>query len=421
MTQTEHITIRPLASTRTSGSLVHATFSPVGCTLTELIIIDRDGVERDVALGFETPEMHRAAMDAPGWGYLGSTAGRVANRIADAKFSLDGCKYVLTASQPPNTLHGGGPDHAYDAQLFSVKSSSQNSITFSLRDFHDTGSGGFPGTLDVEIVIEADEKEVRWTYLANLVDEQTEKKIAIERGRNPSEPIAQSTPVAIANHAYLNLSGMVDETVVAGVQGWPGVTGSTARGHVVCFPSHVVNGVLEFDPTNIPTGKVDSLVGPMDFGNPRELSASNIPGDASNPDVRPGWDNYFTVDPKLCSNVWQRDSHNLSDFQINHIATISSPTTGISLSILTTEPGFQFYTSSWLDGMLPTKYKPTQRTGRNSSNDNNTYGRYSGLAIEPHPYVNAVNHPEWKAQSVITRGGKGYSSKVVWNFSVVAL
>ncbi|KXS20479.1 galactose mutarotase-like protein [Gonapodya prolifera JEL478] len=409
----QFVSLSPVSHPSTPGSIVRLTLSTLGCTVTHLVVLDRNGIERDVVLGFDSNEKLKAAMDSPGWGYVGSTVGRVANRISNGRFSLDGVKFEVTQSQSPNTLHGGGPTHSYDQQLFNIESTSQSSAKLSLRDVHDVGNGGFPGTLDVTVSVEVHQDEVVWTYHAHLVDEATEKNLYAQRGRDASEPVTKETPVAVTNHTYFNLSGMQDESVISGVQGWPGVTGSTSKGHVVHFPADVVKGVLEFDSTNIPTGRVDPLQGPMDFGTPRELSISSFPGDASKPENRPGWDHYFTVDQKLCGAAWKRDKHELSDFSLNPVVSVSSTTTGINLAIHSTEPGFQFYTSAWLDGMVASPYKSTQKAGTHGS----IYGRYAGFAVEPQPYVDAVNHPEWQAQSVISRGGKGYNSKLVWKFS----
>ena len=73
-----------------------------GAILTELHVPDRDGKPGDVVLGFDTLEGYLA-----GHPYFGATVGRVANRIARGKFTLDGKDYTLAVNNGPNTLHGG--------------------------------------------------------------------------------------------------------------------------------------------------------------------------------------------------------------------------------------------------------------------------------------------------------------------------
>jgi hypothetical protein len=38
--------------------------------------------------------------------YFGAIVGRVANRIKDGKFNLNGADYTLPVNRPPNSLHG---------------------------------------------------------------------------------------------------------------------------------------------------------------------------------------------------------------------------------------------------------------------------------------------------------------------------
>ena len=73
-----------------------------GAIVTEIDVPDRNGKPDDVVLGFDNLEGYLG-----GHPYFGARVGRVANRIAGAKFSLDGKDYNLAANNGPNSLHGG--------------------------------------------------------------------------------------------------------------------------------------------------------------------------------------------------------------------------------------------------------------------------------------------------------------------------
>ena len=83
----------------------HGTIARVityGGIITELLVRDRAGTLGDVVLGFDHLEQYE--QENP---YFGCITGRVANRIAGGKFSLDGQEYTLAVNNGPNHLHGG--------------------------------------------------------------------------------------------------------------------------------------------------------------------------------------------------------------------------------------------------------------------------------------------------------------------------
>ena len=95
---------------RAHGIEVHT--SPFGATITKIIVPDRDGNDADVVLGYDNLKSYEDAHERP---YFGAIVGRVANRIAKARFTLDERTYTLAATNGPNTLHGGvkGFDRAW--------------------------------------------------------------------------------------------------------------------------------------------------------------------------------------------------------------------------------------------------------------------------------------------------------------------
>ena len=75
---------------------------PTGAVIQRLLLPDASGQVADVVLGFDTIEPYRDGTSP----YFGAVVGRVANRIANATFELDGQRYELAANNGPNCLHG---------------------------------------------------------------------------------------------------------------------------------------------------------------------------------------------------------------------------------------------------------------------------------------------------------------------------
>ena len=112
-----------------------------GATLQALLVPDRRGQPADVVLGYDDLAGYVAKPQ-----FFGATVGRYANRIAGAKFTLDGKTYSLAANDGPNALHGG--TKGFDKVVWTiaeVKSSPVASVTltYTSRD----GEEGYPGTL----------------------------------------------------------------------------------------------------------------------------------------------------------------------------------------------------------------------------------------------------------------------------------
>ncbi len=118
--------------------------------------------------------------------YIGTSVGRVANRIGDASFSVEGTKCSVSQNIPPHTLHGGVVGFN-KANWIVEKTVGQNSVTFS----HESPDGdmGYPG----KVVAKA-------TY--TLTDEG---EVLVEYEATTDKP----TIVNLVNHAYFNLAQQV--------------------------------------------------------------------------------------------------------------------------------------------------------------------------------------------------------------------
>ena len=120
------------------------TFYTYGGIIQSLLVKDRQGIARDVELGFDTlDEYVKAAC------YYGAPIGRYANRIGGAKFTMDGREYHLTANENGNTLHGGNGLTFRVWQAVKEEDGGEPSVT--LRVESPDGEDGFPGNLTMEM------------------------------------------------------------------------------------------------------------------------------------------------------------------------------------------------------------------------------------------------------------------------------
>jgi aldose 1-epimerase len=177
---------------------------------------------RPVVLGFDEFACYRA--HSP---YFGAIAGRVANRIGGARFTLDGTLYSLPANEGPNQLHGGPEGISH--QIWQIADQSRESVKLTL--FSPDGAMGYPGNLEIAV-----------TY--TLTGNRLEIDFAAETDR--------PTPVNIVQHNYFNLMGRGD-----------------VLDHRLSFAS---GAYTELDEGQIPTGAILPTKGTdLDFREARTL------------------------------------------------------------------------------------------------------------------------------------------------------
>src|SRR5262245_54038230 len=151
-----------------------------GGIVTELLAPDRDGKMDNVVLGFDNLKDYLA-----GHPFFGALAGRVANRIAKAKFTLDGKEYKLAANNGPNSLHGG--KKGFDKVVWKAEPvMASAAVGVKLTYLSPDGEEGYPGNLSAAV-----------TYsLTNA----NELKIDYEATTD------KATPVNLTHHGYFNLA-----------------------------------------------------------------------------------------------------------------------------------------------------------------------------------------------------------------------
>lgn len=264
-----------------------------GAILTSLTAPDKTGKYADIVLGFDTLDGYLA-----GSPYFGATVGRVANRIAKGKYTVDGKEYSAAVNNGVNSLHGGLK--GFDKVLWTAEPQMGKAAVKFIYTSPD-GEEGYPGTLNVAVTYTlTDENALQIDYAAT-----TDK----------------DTPINLTNHSYFNLAG-----------------GGEVLNHKIMINA---NKYTPTDDTLIPTGELKNVKGtPLDFTKAHAIGAhlAELTGPAPQ-----GYDHNFVLNK----------SRNAKTPTL--AARVSEPTTGRVLEMYTTDPGVQFYTGNFLDGTLKGK------------------------------------------------------------------
>ena len=270
-----------------NGNLsVHVT--DYGATLVSLLVPDASGKRRDVALGFDEV----AGYADPASPYLGASIGRVANRIANGRFTVAGSDHQVATNEGQHHLHGGGAE-AFDKVIWDLVEVSDTEVAF--RHVSADGSEGYPGRLVA-------------TVRYRLVDDA----LHIEYGATCD----QATPVNLTNHVYLNLGGVEQP-------------GDVLDHEIAIF----ADGYTPTDDSLIPTGEVVEVAGtPLDLRSPKVIGA--VIG-ALDDAAAGGFDHNFVLrgqsggEPRLAAKVQDQ-------------------TAGQVLEVFSDQPGIQFYSGNGL-------------------------------------------------------------------------
>ena len=267
-----------------------AKITEYGAILTELWVPDRNGKPGDVVLGFDNLERY-----VKGHPFFGAIAGRVANRIAKGKFTLDGREYTLAVNNAPNHLHGGLK--GFDKKVWHSRPlhGMENEVAVEFSYTSPDGEEGYPGTLNVKVVYTlTDDNELRIDYTAT-----TDKP----------------TIVNLTNHSYFNLAE----------------SGSILEHRLLLNAERYTAA----DETLIPTGEILSVKGTgLDFTEPRRIGERI----ADYLSFAKGYDHNFVLDSGGKS--------------LARCARVQDPSSGRVMEVWTTEPGVQLYCGNHLDGSL---------------------------------------------------------------------
>jgi aldose 1-epimerase len=265
-----------------------------GAGIISLRVPDRAGHFENVVLNFPdlTGYVRNHGSEAPN--FFGSTIGRYANRIANARFILGGKEYRLAKNNGQHSLHGG-PGGFYNVVWKAEPAANRVGFLYVSKD----GEEGFPGNLKTSVRYSLSGSQLKIDYLATT---------------------DALTVVNLTNHAYFNLAG-------AG-------NGSILAHQLKLFASR-------FTPTDagaIPTGELRSVAGtPMDFRRAMAIGA-RIDVEEEQLHFGLGYDHNFVLDGGADA--------------LKPAGELYEPSSGRLLEISTTEPAIQFYSGNFLDGSI---------------------------------------------------------------------
>lgn len=278
--------------------------------------------------------------------YFGATIGRYGNRIAKGKFTIDGIEYSIPTNNNGNMLHGG--EIGFNDVIWDFESVGDSAVTFTYVS--PDGEQGFPGNLSAKV-----------TYTL-----KNDNSIAIEYEATTDK----KTAVNLTNHAFFNLNG-----------------NGTINNHILQVQADQYTPV---DVTLIPTGKIESVTNtPFDFRQPKiigervELNHDQLKNGG-------GYDHNFVLNRKTTTDM-------------ESIALVTGDKSGITMEIITLEPGLQFYGGNFMksNNVLKNGVKDDFRTA---------------FCLETQHFPDSPNQPNFP--STLIAPGEVYKTKSIYKFGV---
>ncbi|KAG6190266.1 hypothetical protein E4U27_005743 [Claviceps purpurea] len=361
------------------GHDISASFIAYGASVSNFMVKDQYGIERDVVTGFDNASYYGQDQQHP---HFGGVPGRYANRIKNSTFEINGVQYKITPNEHPtegnpkgvNTLHGG-PD-GWDWRNFTVVAHTNHSITFSFVD--PDGKEGFPGEVVSFITYTLNGRD--WDI--KMVAEATTKK----------------TPIMLSSHTYWNLDGFANNET------------NKIFNHTLHMPYAGLR--VGVDNILIPTGELlpNKNGSVNDFwSKPKQLGASlgdeELTGNCGFNCT--GYDNCY---------INNRDALSPYDWRKEAVTTLSSDWSGIQLDVYTDQDAFQMYSCGGQNGSVA--LKKTQ--GVHDGKFPRTIPQYGCVVLEVQDYIDGINHPEWMRgrRQFFEPGGDPYVLQAKYRFSL---
>ncbi len=318
---------------------ITAKVTSYGATLVSLEIPDKNGKAADILLGFETLDEYVKDLT-----FQGCTVGRCANRILNGKFVLDGVEYTLATNDGNNHLHGGVK--GFNKMFWDAESiQNDDSVGVKFTYLSEDGQENYPGNLAVTVIYtltSADELKIEY-------EAETDKK----------------TIINLTNHSYYNLAGAGSGTIL---------------NHEMTINA---DSYTETNDELLPTGQIKPVSGTdLDFTTPRVI------GDRIT-NVKGGYDLNYVLNKEQPASM-------------SFAARVVEPTSGRVMEVSTTEPGIQFYSSNFLDGL--------------KGKAGNVYNQHDAFCLETQHFPDSQNQPSFP--SIALAPGQKYKHLTVHRFLV---
>ena len=281
--------------TITNGE-VAAQVTNFGGFIVSLFTPDKDGNYANLVTSL--PDIHK--YQNFNIGMVGPAVGRYANRIANARFTLNGKEYQITANNGPHTLHGGVK--GFDHTIWDIVKTSPKEVV--MKCILPDGTDGFPGTLT--------------TTLTYSITDDNGLKVEYEATTD------QTTVVSTTTHSYFNLNGAGNGDIM---------------NHILSVNADYIT---ETDRSGIPSGKllkVDAT--PYDFRQPVRIGERQMDmrGFHFGQKIEIPEGKVFQYDNNFCLNHTAKDA-------VEKVVTLYSPESGRQLEVWNNHPGIQIYTGS---------------------------------------------------------------------------
>lgn len=317
-----------------------------GARVVALWVPDNKGGFQDVVWGFSSIQEYLKSTDI----YCGPIVGRFGNRINKGQFTLNNKTYQLTINNNGNHLHGGTKGFeckVWDAKYVEVDGNKGLKLSYVSPD----GEEGYPGNLTISV-----------TYIVTEKDELTIKYSATTDA---------ATIVNPTSHCYFNLSGTTANTILL---------------------HQLKINALKYTPVGkglIPTGELLPVKGtPLDFTKFTAIGERiNIPNEQLA--LGKGYDHNYILNKKAR--------------EMGEVAEIYSYQTGISMKVMSDQPGLQFYSGNFMDGTL---------TGKRDD----VHAYRTGFALEAQNFPDAPNHSNFP--SAVLQPNETYTQTTIYSFGI---